>query len=198
LKSSTLTLTDSEYWFTPSGAAPVEEIVAATWTLLRSLVSSYSSKLWYVKPTGTLSLTNSFLDHCLPTIYSNNYYIVWFHMPNKITPTPAAKVLAEDVYLGSVGEYQEHIAYKSEGQTIEGRVTYDDLALWDHALDHRIFVARMNELLLDSDEFPKFTWHAGHYPKAELSEFSAKDQAGEDFNVSSRYYKAVIVRRPYN
>ena len=198
LKASTLTLTDSEYWYTPAGAAPVEEIVAATWTLIRSLVSSYSSKLYYIKPTGTLSLTNSFLDHCLPTIYSASYYIVWFHMPQKITPTPAAKVTAEDVYLGSVGEYQEHIAYRSEAQTIEGRVTYDDLALWDHALDHRIFVAMMNQLLLAQAEFPKFTWHQGHYAKCELQEFLFRDQAGEDFSVSSRTYKATITRRPYN
>jgi hypothetical protein len=197
-KAGSTTLTDSEFWFISTGTAPVEQIVSGTWALVRSLFSSYAAVLWYVKPTGTVALTSSFLDHALPTIYSTSYYIVFFHMPANIVPVPAEKVLAEDVYLGSSGEYQEHIAYKSEGQEIDGRVSFDDLAKWNHALDHRLFVAQMNALLQDSDEFPKFTWHQGHYAKAELMEFIAADKAGEDSNVSSRYYKALVKARPYN
>lgn len=197
-KAGTTTLTDSEYWFTNTGTAPVEQIVSGTWTLVRSLISSYASKLWYVKPTGTLSLTNSFLDHCLPSLYSANYYIPWYQMPSRIIPVPPEKVTATDVFMGSSGEYSETIAYKSEGVEVEGRVIFQDLAMWNHALDHRVFVARMNELLADVDEIPKFTWHQGHYAKCELVELIAKDLAGEDFNVSSRTYSASIRSRPYN
>ncbi len=197
-KAGTTTLTDSEYWFTVSGTAPVEQIVSGTWSLTRSLISSYASVLWYIKPTGTLSLTNSFLDGCLPTLYSTNYYVVWYQQATKIVPVPPEKVEATDVFLGSAGEYSELIAYKSEGIELEGRVVFGDLARWNHALDHRIFVSRMLDLLAASSTFPKCTWHGGHYAKAELVSFGAVDKPGEGFNVSSRNYKAVVMSRPYN
>lgn len=198
LKASSLTLTDSEYWFYV-GTEPEEEDVAGTWAIIRSLIASYDGENWYVKPSGgDISISYSLLVNCLPSIYSTNHYIIFYQMPWLLTPAPPKKLAAEAAFQGGAGQYSETTGYESAKVIGEGRVSYDDLTLWDHPLDHRIFVAMMNELLADQDEYPAFTWGGGHFPISELTEFDPDQEPGEGDEVASRIYRFVVKDRPYN
>jgi hypothetical protein len=197
LKASSLVLTDSEYWFTV-GTEPEEQIQAGTWTLVRSLIAAYDNKRWYVKPTGTISLTDSYLDGCIPTIYSSNYYIVFYQTPTKILETSRPRIEAEDSFLGGLGEYSEVTGYKSSYVDLEGRLSMNDLALWDHPLDHRILAAMSRQLSRAQAEIVKLTWNEGHYPKATIFSVNFEQFAGEGWHQASRTYKIVIKERPYN
>ncbi len=197
LKASAMTLTDSEYWFYVV-AEPEEQIVAGAWTHTRSIVSSYDRKTWYIKPTGTLTIKFSFFFNCIPTFYSTNYYVVLYQMPWSLSKVLAAKVMAESSFLGSTGGYSEVTGYMSAKVSGEGRVSYGDLALWDHVLDHKIFVAQLEEILADQDEIFELTWSEGHFAKAELTEFTAEQEPGETDESSSRIYKFLVKERPYN
>ena len=197
LKASSMTLTDSEYWF-HVGTAPEEQVVAGTWTTTRSIVGSYDREQWYVKPTGTLTIKYSFFFNCVPSIYSTNYYVVLYQMPWLLSKVLAAKVVAESSFLGSTGGYSEVTGYVSAKVIGEGRLSMDDLALWDHVLDHKIFVAELEEILADQDEIFELTWSEGHFAKAELTEFSAEQGPGESDERSSRVYRFMVKERPYN
>lgn len=197
LQASSLILTDSEYWFVVA-SAPEEHIVAGTWTLIRSLISSYSSLLWYIKPTGTISLTDSLLDNLLPTIYSSNYYIIFWQLPSKMVERHRARNEVITQFIGGQGEYSEVSSFDSSYVEVEGRASYDDLALWDHALDHRIFVARLRALKREKNELIKFCWHKGYFPIALLSDFENESRAGEAFGTACEYWKVKVSERPYN
>jgi len=198
LKASTLTLTDSEYWFTATGTEPVEQIQAGTWTITRSLISSYSDVLWSLKPTGTITMAHSFLDHCIPSIYSNNFYIRLIQMARKMSEVHRPRVEAESEFLGGAGEYSEVTDYKSSYIEAEFRLTHDDIALWDHALDHRILIAKLEELAEDQDEIFAFTWHRGYYAKASLSSLAVDQEAGQHFHGGSLLLRLTVKERPYN
>jgi len=199
VKSSTLNLTDSEYWFSVT-TSPEEQVVAATWTLSHSLVSCYSPSInqWYIKPTGTITTTRSLFHGLLPTIYSSDYYIVFYHMPAVLNHKEPPKIIAESAFHGSFGEDGEVTGHLSRSVDIQGRVTYDNLTLWNHPLNHMAFMADMHELLADEDEIVKWTWRNGHYAKATLDEFKPEERAGENSVTATIHYTAHIKERPYS
>lgn len=198
LKASTLTLTDSEYLFYV-GTEPEEQDVAGTWSLTRSLIQSYDGERWYVKPSGNdITMVASFLDNCLPSIFSTNFYIILFQMPFQLDKSPRPRVESVTSFLGSTGAYMEVTGYNSEKVNIRGRVSFNDLALWDHVLDHRIFVANLEQLNQDQDEIFAFTWNEGHFPFASLSQLLVQQQPGEAFTTSSRIYAFLVSERPHN
>lgn len=198
LKASSLTLVDSEYWFY-IGTAPEEQVVAGTWDLTRSVVASYDGERWYVKPTGNdITMVASLLLNAIPSIYSTNFYIVFFQNFSDGEETPRPRVEAEAGFLGSTGEHSEVTGYKSSKVDMEGRISYDDLALWNHPLDHRIFTANLRQLNRDQDEIFAFTWNQGHYAKATLFDFKLTQERGESDVTASRWWKVVVKERPYN
>jgi len=197
LKASSLTLTDSEYWFYV-GTSPEEQIVAGTWVITRSLIASYGRDEWYIKPTGTLTIDFSLLARCLPTIYSANYYIVFYQGADRLTKVPRPKIEAESAFLGGIGEYTELTGFMSEKVEVAGRVTYDDLTLWNHPLDHKIFTAMLEELNRDQDEIVKFTWNEGHFSEATMKDYRPEQYRGEGSIAASRTFTFIMKERPYN
>lgn len=198
----TVTLTDSVFkWYV--AAAPEEYDVTGTHVITRSVFqpqnASPPNRRYYLKPTGAaMTVVASWYDDILPTIFSANFYIIFFQEQFVLDKTARPRVESVTSFLGSLGSYMEVTGYESEKVNIRGRVSFDNLTEWDHPLDHRIFIANLEQLNRDQDEIFAFTWNEGHFPLASMSDLLIQQEPGEAFQVASRIYSFLVSERPHN
>jgi hypothetical protein len=191
----TLTLLDALYMFKVT-TEPEEQIVAGTLTLTRSVIKTYENRTWYIKPTGTITLLQSFFDDLLPSIYSTNYYIVLLSRTTKVTVKYRAVESVEDTFLGSDGSYIEITSRKSSVVTVVAYLRYG--TVWDHPLAQRKFLAQIMELKSAQGEKVKFTWQDGHFGKAYLRDHDDLIPPGRAFYEGRYEVKFEVIEAPYN
>ena len=190
----TMHLTDSELGFYPQ-TNPEEQNVSGPWSMTRSRVFSYGSK-YYLKPMGNVSMYESYLDGCLPSVYSTSHYIIAYDMP-QYAGRDRSKQVAVQIPLGGEGEFAVDTGYGSRTVTFNGTALWDNASSYNHPLGHRVFVARMNTLKDDPNEIVKLTWCEGHFAAGELTVFNSETDQGRDFKTGRHTYIAVFKERPY-
>jgi hypothetical protein len=193
--NETLVLTDSALIFNVV-TEPEEEIIAGTLTMVRSVIGSYLAKVYYIKPTGALSVTRGWFDNLLPTFYSASYYVVLLNRTTKCQVKFRALEIIDDSFLGSDGSYIEITGHKSSYVIVQGSARYS--TWWDHPLAQRKFLAQLMDLKAAAGELVKFTWHEGHFPKAFLREHDDNIDPGMDFYTGKYDFQFNVIEAPYN
>ena len=190
----TMHLVDSELGFYPQ-TNPEEQNVSGPWSATRSRIFSYGSR-YYLKPMGNVSIYESCLDGCLPSIYSSGHYIIAYDMPQYMG-RDRSKNIAVHEPLGGEGAFSVDTGYGSRKVTFNGTMLWDNASSYNHPLGHRVFIAKMNTLKDDPNEIVKVTWCEGHFASGELTTFNPETNQGRDFKTGHHTYVAVFAERPY-
>jgi hypothetical protein len=191
-----LTLTDALYNFITL-IEPEEQIVAGTINLARAIIGTWQSKIWYIKPTGTIVSNRGFFDNVLPTLYSASYYVILRGRTTKCQVKYREIETIEDSFLGADGSYIEVTNRKSSVVTVQAVLRYH--AVWDHPLAQRRFLAELMDLkVVQGGELVKFTWHEGHFGKSYLRAHDDFINPGRAFYEGAYEVRFEIIEAPYN